>query len=163
MGTWTTLLGPGCQATMAICFCMVWISGGFSRSVLYENVTTPSASSLSCLVQSCAYKHLSHHTSITVTTVTPSRVLGVTCLRLSVIGRYTAASPASLHLSVSAAQLSKCMLQEEMQCDLSESLITFTEGQQLEGRITCSSKMTYLYSILVFAGSSTCIWDNRMG
>ena len=37
---------------MAICFCIVWMSGGFSRSVLYENVTTPSASSLSCFVQS---------------------------------------------------------------------------------------------------------------
>lgn len=55
VGTCTTLLGPGCQATMAICFCIVWMSGGLSRSVLYENVTTPSASSLSCFVQSCKH------------------------------------------------------------------------------------------------------------
>ena len=35
MGTCTTRLGPGCQATMAICFWMVATSGGLSsRSVL---------------------------------------------------------------------------------------------------------------------------------
>ena len=53
LGTCTTLLGPGCQATIAICFWIFWMSGGFARSVLYVNVTTPSASSLSCFVQSC--------------------------------------------------------------------------------------------------------------
>ena len=52
-GTCTILLGPGCQATMAICFCIVCTSGGSSGFVRYENETTPSASSFSCFVQSC--------------------------------------------------------------------------------------------------------------
>jgi hypothetical protein len=45
-GTWTMRLGPGCQATMAICFWMVCTSGGSSGFVLYWKLTTPSASSL---------------------------------------------------------------------------------------------------------------------
>ena len=58
-GVTTTRFAPGCQATMAICFWMVFTSGGSSGFVLYVKVTTPSASKLSCLVQSCGSQVLS--------------------------------------------------------------------------------------------------------
>ena len=60
-GTCTILLGPGCHATMAICFWIVCKSGGSSGFVRYENDTTPSASSFSCFVQSCSCSQCVSH------------------------------------------------------------------------------------------------------
>jgi hypothetical protein len=55
VGTWTIRLGPGCHATMAICFVIICTSGCRPASLAerYSTSTTPSEPSSVCRVQSC--------------------------------------------------------------------------------------------------------------